>query len=436
MSDAIATPAATTPAQTGIARLAPWGVWIVLAVVLAALPLLFRSGTALTMLSLMGIAIIFALSYNMLLGQTGMLSFGHAVYYGLGAYFTVHAINWAIAAKLPIPLLVMPLVGGFAGLVFAILFGWVSTKRSGTAFAMISLGLAELVGSSSLILRSFFGGEEGVTTNRTKLLRLFDWNFGPQIQVYYLIAAWCLLSIALMYALTRTPWGRMCNAVRDNSERAQFVGYNPQVVRYLAFCLSGLFAGVAGGLASINFELANSALFSAVQSGNVLLATFIGGAGHFVGPILGAVLVTYLQNMLSDVTEVWQLYFGLMFIATVMYAPGGLAGLIMMHGPIWRAGALSGLFGAYALLLAPIALVTVGAVLVIEMMTHLGVKAAEGTVMKMAGISFDAKSGLAWGLALGLLLAGGGLALLAWRRGVAPAWDRAQGKAREKGLTV
>jgi branched-chain amino acid transport system permease protein len=436
MSDAIATPAATTPAQTGIARLAPWGVWIALAVVLAALPLLFRSGTALTILSLMGIAIIFALSYNMLLGQTGMLSFGHAVYYGLGAYFTVHAINWAIAAKLPIPLLVMPLVGGFAGLVFAILFGWVSTKRSGTAFAMISLGLAELVGSSSLILRSFFGGEEGVTTNRTKLLRLFDWNFGPQIQVYYLIAAWCLLSIALMYALTRTPWGRMCNAVRDNSERAQFVGYNPQVVRYIAFCLSGLFAGVAGGLASINFELANSALFSAVQSGNVLLATFIGGAGHFVGPILGAVLVTYLQNMLSDVTEVWQLYFGLMFIATVMYAPGGLAGLIMMHGPIWRAGALSGLFGAYALLLAPLALVTVGAVLLIEMMTHLGVKAAEGTVMKMAGISFDAKSGLAWVLALGLLLAGGGLALLAWRRVVAPAWDRAQGKAREKGLTV
>jgi branched-chain amino acid transport system permease protein len=436
MSDAIATPAATTPAQTGMARLAPWGVWIALAVVLAALPLLFRSGTALTMLSLMGIAIIFALSYNMLLGQTGMLSFGHAVYYGLGAYFTVHAINWAIAAKLPIPLLVMPLVGGFAGLVFAILFGWVSTKRSGTAFAMISLGLAELVGSSSLILRSFFGGEEGVTTNRTKLLRLFDWNFGPQIQVYYLIAAWCLLSIALMYALTRTPWGRMCNAVRDNAERAQFVGYNPQVVRYLAFCLSGLFAGVAGGLASINFELANSALFSAVQSGNVLLATFIGGAGHFVGPILGAVLVTYLQNMLSDVTEVWQLYFGLLFIATVMYAPGGLAGLIMMHGPIWRAGALSGLFGAYALLLAPIALVTVGAVLVIEMMTHLGVKAAEGTVMKMAGISFDAKSGLAWGLALGLLLAGGGLALLAWRRVVAPAWDRAQASAREKGLTV
>ena len=115
----------------------------------------------------------------------------------------------------------------------------------------------------------------------------------------------------------------------------------------IAFCLSGLFAGIAGGLAAINFEIANSALFGAAQSGIVLLATYIGGVGHFVGPILGAVLVTYLQNMLSDVTEVWQLYFGLMFVAAVMYAPGGLAGLVMMHGPLWRAGTLRWVLPAY-----------------------------------------------------------------------------------------
>src|SRR4030095_84502 len=210
---------------------------------------------------------------------------------------------------------------------------------------------------------SFFGGEEGVSTDRTKLLSVFGWNFGPQIQVYYLIAVWCVICAALMYALTQTPFGRMCNAVRDNPERVRFVGYNPQVVRFIAFCLSGMFAGVAGALVAIHFELATSALFSAVQSGNVLLATFIGGAGHFIGPILGAVLVTYLQNMLADITEVWQLYFGLLFIATVMYAPGGLAGLFMMHGPIWRAGASAGVLAAYALILVPIALVTVGAVL-------------------------------------------------------------------------
>ena len=239
-------------------RIRAWGPWIGLALALFVMPLIFRSGTSLTVMSLMGISIVFALSYNMLLGQTGMLSFGHAVYFGLGAYFTVHAMNAVIAARLPIPVFLMPLVGGLAGLAFAMLFGWVSTKRSGTAFAMISLGLAELVGSSSLILRSFFGGEEGVSTNRTKLLRVLDIGFGPQSQVYYLIAAWCFICIVLMFAATRTPFGRICNAVRDNPERVQFIGYDPHVVRYLAFSLAGLFAGIAGALASINFELAHA----------------------------------------------------------------------------------------------------------------------------------------------------------------------------------
>src|SRR5439155_1364706 len=160
----------------------------------------------------------------------------------------------------------------WAGLAFGIIFGAVSTRRGGTVFAMISLGLGELVASSSLILRSFFGGEEGISTNRTKLFRMFDLSFGPQIQVYYLIAAWCLLCMIVMFALTRTPFGRMCNAVRDNPERAQFVGYNPYMVRFIAFSLAGLFAGIAGGLAAINFELVNASVVGAGQSTTVLLA--------------------------------------------------------------------------------------------------------------------------------------------------------------------
>ena len=428
---ATATP--TNPSQTILQRLGRYGLWIGLASVFLLAPVAFRSGTALTVMSLMGIMIIFALSYNMLLGQAGMLSFGHAVYFGLGAYFTVHAMNAVIASKLPLPVVAMPLVGGLAGLVFAMIFGWVSTKRSGTVFSMISLGLAEMVGSSSLILRSFFGGEEGVSTNRAKLLGMFDWNFGPQIQVYYLIAGWCFLCVVLMYALTRTPFGRMCNAVRDNPERVQFVGYNPQVIRYIAFSLSGLFAGVAGGLATINFELANAALFGASQSGNVLLATYIGGAGFFFGPILGAILVTFLQNMLSDVTEVWQLYFGLMFIATVMYAPGGLAGLIMLHRPIWRAGAMNKLLPGYLLLLLPVALAGVGAVMLIEMITHISVHASDGPLMKLAGISFNSQSPVAWGSAIGALLAGAVLARWAGRV-VGNGWDQARAVSREKGL--
>ena len=236
--------------MSALGKIAPW---IILAILLAVAPFLFTSGTSRTMLSIMALSIIFALSYNMLLGQTGLLSFGHAVYYGLGGFVAIHAMNTIIRNKYAIPLPVIPLIGGAAGLFFGIVFGSVSTRRGGTAFAMISLGLGELVASSALILRSFFGGEEGITTNRTKLLRVFDLSFGPQTQVYYLIAIWCFICVFAMYALTRTPFGRMCNAVRDNFERAEFVGYNPQLVRFIAFCLSGFFAGVAGGLAAINF---------------------------------------------------------------------------------------------------------------------------------------------------------------------------------------
>src|ERR1700747_2174650 len=188
-------------------------------------------------------------------------------------------MDLSAGAKLPVPLPLVPLIGGISGLFFAAIFGWVPTRRSRTAFAMISLGVAELVASSLLILRSFFGGEAGISANRTKLLRVFDWNFGPQIQIYYLVAFWTLLAMIAMYALTRTPFGRMCNAVRDNSERAEFVGYDPQTVRFIAFSLAGFFAGIAGGLAAIDFEIMNSINVGGGQSGIVLLMAYIGGVG-------------------------------------------------------------------------------------------------------------------------------------------------------------
>ena len=190
--------------------------WLAIAVVFVAAPHVFASGSALTMMSVMGTMIIFALSYNMLLGQTGLLSFGHAVYFGLGGFVAIHTMNAVIHARLNVPVPVIPLVGGLAGLGFGFLFGLVSTKRAGIVFSMISLGIGELVSSSSFILRTFFGGEEGITTDRSELAPFFGHKFGLQIEVYYLIAAWCLFSIAAMYALTRTPFGRMCNAVRDN----------------------------------------------------------------------------------------------------------------------------------------------------------------------------------------------------------------------------
>jgi branched-chain amino acid transport system permease protein len=407
--------------------------WIVTAIALLALPYIFGSGGSLTTFSLIGISIIFSLSYNILLGQTGMLSFGHAVYYGLGGFLAIHGMNVIAGSKLPVPLPLVPLIGGIAGLFFAAILGWVPTRRSGTAFAMISLGVAELVASSSLILRSFFGGEAGISANRTKLLRVFDWNFGPQIQIYYLVAFWTLLAVIAMYALTRTPLGRMCNAVRDNPERVQFVGYDPHIIRFLAFCFAGFFAGIAGALAAINFEIANSAYLSAAQSGVVLFATYIGGVGFFIGPIIGAIFVTYFSLALSDLTSVWQLYFGLFFIAVVMFAPGGVTGLLMKHRLLVRAGTLVTVLRAYLVALVPTLTMIAGLILAIEVVVQHTVNAGQDPNTKAFGVHFNAASPLIWFLAVALITSGFVVARRTWRW-VGNAWDEALVAARKKGF--
>ena len=433
MSDLISSAAPPHPAATEKVKF--YGIWIAAALVLLMLPKIFSSGGSLTTFSLIGISIIFSLSYNILLGQTGMLSFGHAVYYGLGGFLVIHAINIISANKLPIPLPLVPLIGGLTGLLFAMLLGWVSTQRSGTAFAMISLGVAELVASSALILRTFFGGEAGVSANRTRLLRVFDWSFGPQIQIYYLVAAWTLIAVIAMYALTRTPLGRMCNAVRDNPERVQFVGYDPHVVRYLAFCFSGFFAGIAGALAAINFEIANSAYLGAVQSGTVLFATYIGGIGFFIGPIVGAIFVTFLSLGLSDVTPVWQLYFGLIFIAVVMFAPGGLTGLLIKHRPLLKARTLNRVLPSYLIAFVPTLAMVAGLMLAIETIVHYTVNPGDDSHIRSFGVSFDAASPFIWAIAAILLIGGFLVARVTWSR-VADAWDDALSVTREKGIAA
>ena len=424
---------AASPRPAAGEKLKFYGLWVAAALVLLVLPKLFSSGGSLTTFSLIGISIIFALSYNILLGQTGMLSFGHAVYYGLGGFLVIHAIILISANKLLIPLPVIPLIGGLTGLFFAALLGWVSTQRSGTAFAMISLGVAELVASSALILRTFFGGEAGISGNRTKLLPVFGWSFGPQIQIYYLVAAWTLIAMIAMYALTRTPLGRMCNAVRDNPERVQFVGYDPHVIRYLAFCFAGFFAGIAGALSAINFEIANSAYLGAVQSGTVLFAAYIGGIGFFIGPIVGAIFVTVLSLGLSDLTSVWQLYFGLLFIAVVMFAPGGLTGLMMMHRPLLKAGTLNKVLPSYLIAFVPTLAMIAGLILAIETTVHYTVNPGEDPNIRAFGVPFNASSPITWIVAAILLVGGFFVARKTWTR-VAHAWDDALTTTREKGV--
>jgi branched-chain amino acid transport system permease protein len=403
-------------------------VWAVTAVLLVVVPWIFPGGFALTLLTQMGTLAIFALSYNMLLGQGGMLSFGHAVYSGLGAYVTVHALNFLGKGAFVTPLPLLPLLGGLAGLFFGVLFGYVTTKRAGTTFAMISLGIGEMVYACVLMFPGFFGGEAGISTNRTVGRPLLGLNFGPALQVYYLVAAWCFFCMLAMYALTRTPLGRMANAVRDNPERAEFIGYDTRKVRFLQLVLSAFFAGVSGALSCINFEIVGAENVSALRSGGVLLATFIGGIPFFFGPVLGSVIFILFVAALSGVTKAWLLYLGLFFCAMVLYAPGGVASLLLKQIDVIRAGKLGRLAAPYAAGAAACAATLCGLVGIVESVYRLS-DSTEGTRMVLAGLELDAARAGIW-VGSSVLLLAGLLALRFATRFIGSRWDRVQAEIR------
>ena len=414
----------------GLIRYSPinlgrWLVWSGFALTLVLVPLVFSSGSSLSLLSLMGTIMIFSLSYNMLLGQSGMLSFGHAVYSGLGAFFAIHAINLSSSGTLQVPLTLVPLVGGVAGLLFGALFGYVTTQRSGTAFSMISLGIVELVFACSLMFPGFFGGEGGVSGDRVFGRPFFGISFGPQIQVYYLIAFWLFVSAVAMFALAHTPLGRIANAVRDNPERAEFVGYDPQRVRFLMLMLSAFFAGISGGLAAINFEIVSAENVSAARSGAVLLFAFIGGTGIFFGPMLGAIVGVLLTVMLPEFTKAWLLYLGIFFIMMVMYAPGGMASLIVMNLRLVSKGLMPRVLPAMLRLAAPAVIALTGFVMLIEMTYRLSLDAAHGTSLNLFGWNVDATSTPAWLIAISMLLVGGAF-FLRLRGAFLDVWEDAQ----------
>lgn len=386
-----------------------WIIWGLFALVLLLAPKVFTSSLSVTMLSQMGIGIIACLSYNILLGQGGMLSFGHAVYSGLGSYMAIHALNWVTQGRLGIPVSLLPLVGGLAGLGFAVLFGFVTTRKAGTPFAMITLGMAELVFAMSLMFSEFFGGEAGVSGNRVTGQPFFGINYGPPGQVYYLIALYTFVCVALMFAFTRTPLGRILNAVRDNPERVEFIGYNTQRVRYLAFIIAGFFAGIAGGLGSILFEIVTAEVVGAHRSGAYLLFTFLGGATFFFGPIIGGVLMVLAAVLLSELTKAWLLYLGLIFVFMVMYAPGGVASLIMMNLRVASFGLLRKIWVSYLGLILCALVMLLGAGVIIEMVYHLQLNAAMGPALKFIGIQFNTSSLDHWFGAVFVLLTGLGL---------------------------
>ena len=401
--------------MASIRKLSLWGGYLL---VLLVLPQFFDSILSISIFNQMAIAIVFALSYNMLLGQGGMLSFGHAVYFGLGGFLAVHTLILIEFETLYFSIVFIPLVGGIFGLLAAIFIGSFSTRKAGTVFAMISLGIGELIAASSLIFVSFFGGDAGVSGDRTFGPLFFGVDFAQDLQIYYLAAIWVFIATVFMYLFTQTPAGRMANAVRDNPERAEFIGYSARRVRFISFCASGLFAGIAGGLFALNYEFITEENLNAATSGRVLLMAYIGGLGYFIGPIIGAVLLTLMNSLLSNYSNLWLLYLGVLFLLTVMFLPKGFAGLIMMHQVAWLRGTLRRLALPYLITGIPAFIFILASVAMIEL-SH-----TDGEVFHYLGVSLERGSSMDWILVGGIAIA----AFLATRKSLQQlkdAWEDA-----------
>jgi branched-chain amino acid transport system permease protein len=351
--------------------------------------------------------IVLALSCNLLLGTTGLLSFGHAALAGLGAFAAAHAFN-----RHGVPLPLLPLAGGVAGAACGALFGAVATRRAGTAFAMITLGLGELVAAAAWSVPDWFGGPGGVPIDRA---RDAAW-FGSAPVAYGLIAVWCVLAVAAMRAFTRTPFARLANAVRDNPARVAALGTDPRRVRFAMVTVAGFFAGLAGALTLIDVEVASAESVGMLRSGAVLFAVVIGGAGTFFGPVAGAALLTFFSVFVASVSRAWLLYLGIGFVLVVVAAPEGIGGLIARYAERRRRGArVNGPRAICATLAASAG--ALACVIVVELGYAWRFAADTGGMATLGPWQVAAAAPGGWWAALGAALVAGALGFAARRAG-------------------
>ncbi|WP_201772295.1 branched-chain amino acid ABC transporter permease [Hoeflea sp. BAL378] len=374
------------------------------------------------------IASLFALAFNLLIGQAGLLSFGHAAYFGVGAFAALHLMR-AIEGGLPFPTPLVPLAGAAAGLLIGLIAGYFATMRSGVYFALVTLAIAELFHSLAPQLEGVFGGESGISSMR------MPWNgivFGSMLEVYYLTLAWVLVCGLALWAYTRTPFGRLTLALRDNEQRVRFLGYSAHTAKVIIFTVSAMLTAVAGSLQAISIETANYSLFASNVSAQVVLQTFVGGSTVFFGPVIGATAFTLFSFLVSDLTRSWVFYQGLIFVLVMLYVPTGIGGVIQHHIHNRRQLDWRNMAGHYVLAFVGALLLTAGVVFLTETVAVLFGEDyamvrhnAEGGLppFELFGASWNPTGLLTWLLPI-VLLIGGGALLIRARRRISTIWDR------------
>jgi branched-chain amino acid transport system permease protein len=309
-------------------KTATWRNALLLAAFVLLLALLPRlvSEFNLNLIISMAIYSLFVLSYNILFGNAGLLSFGHAAYFGMGAYTAI-----ILFKKLQFGLLAGLFSGAATGALLGLVFGIFVVRLGGTYFALLTLAFNQLIYAAAEKFRPLTGGEDGVAAMRPNLTLpgLASIDMFSTVNWYYLVMVVVLAGGAFCWYFTRTPLGRLNECLRENEDRARFIGYNVYASKLAVYVISAFFAGLAGALAGAFQEFVTVTFINLDKASEVLIMTFIGGARFFWGPILGACFLTWLNDMISSWTKHWPLIQGALFVALVLYAPQGLSGLVM-----------------------------------------------------------------------------------------------------------
>lgn len=266
---------------------------------------------------------LFAVSLNLLLSFTGLLSFGHALYFGVGAYSAALLLTHLEGIPLPLAVLLSGLVSGLVGLVLSPLL----VRVRATAFAMLTLAFGQLMYVLCSKFRDVTGGEDGIMgwpTPPINVLGLFNWDVTSPVGIYFFAVGVCCLGILAMWFFTKTPMGSVMISIRDNQKRVDYLGYQVVLTKAVIFCVSGFFAGLAGAVYAVFNNLVSvGGVLDLIVSFQPLMAILVGGIGSFSGPILGSGLLLLLEEVTQAYPELARLISGIIFILVVVFLPGG-----------------------------------------------------------------------------------------------------------------
>ena len=304
-----------------------WILWIVVLTALVIYPKVFGIYYTNVFISI-AIFALFAVSYNLLLGYTGLLSFGHAMFFGVGAYGTALALEHVEG----MPLIVSVLLGALASIVLALILCPIVVRVSGTAFAMLHLAFGQLMYVLALKLRGITGGEDGIggfPIPELNILGIVSIDMADPTNFYYFAVTVLGLSVLFLWFFTKTPFGSIMIAIRDNAKRVDYLGFKVPQSKAIIYTVSGCFAGVAGSIYALfqNLISADDG-FHVMVSFAPIIMTMVGGITSFFGPIMGAGIFGIIEELTSRYTERVELVMGLILILVIMLAPMGFLGLI------------------------------------------------------------------------------------------------------------